>query len=694
MIKKNEWILFSFVAFCFGVICRIYWVLWASNYDQFFYNDELMISTNDGYAFAEGARDMINGFHQPNDLSYFNVSLSAITAWIYGISGIKFESIILYLSVFLSSLIVVPIVLIAKDLNMPKAGFIGALLAVIANSYYNRTMAGYFDTDMLNIVLAMFILWAQIHLVVKKDAKSIIFISIFMIIYEWWYVSSRSLMLAMSALFFIYILIFEQKEKICYQGVIFMLLSMLQIEIWAKILLLGAVFVCIKKADKFWQKKIIFASLVISFIIFVLFGGLNSIFFSIKFYIFRDLAENSETALKFFNVNQTIRESASIPFETIATRISGHLVVFLLSLIGFILALFRNKALILALPMLIFGLISFKSGLRFTIYSVGVMGLGFGYLAVFLSELIQNKALSIFALCLISAMSLVSPLLHIANYKISTVFMKDEVENLATLKDIAKREDYILAWWDYGYAIRYYSDVKTLIDGGKHLGSDNFAVSFALMQNQISSANMARLEVEYTQRRFSEKFGLNLMQMMKEYSAKNINEFLMSLNDENFTLPSKTREIYYYLPDRMIYIFPTVLAFSNIDLTNGQSFANNLFIINENLTTQNGGIYIAKGINLSDDASKLIINKMQINVNTFVQTQYDAQKKLNIKTHKFDENSNIFVILMKDYGRILVLDEKLFKSTYIQLFVLENYDKNLFEPVILKPEAKIYRLKR
>jgi undecaprenyl-diphosphooligosaccharide--protein glycosyltransferase len=30
---------------------------------------------------------------------------------------------------------------------------------------------------------------------------------------------------------------------------------------------------------------------------------------------------------------------------------------------------------------------------------------------------------------------------------------------------------------------------------------------------------------------------------------------------------------------------------------------------------------------------------------------------------------------------------------YFQLFVLENYDKELFEPTILTPLAKIYKLK-
>jgi len=48
---------------------------------------------------------------------------------------------------------------------------------------------------------------------------------------------------------------------------------------------------------------------------------------------------------------------------------------------------------------------------------------------------------------------------------------------------------------------------------------------------------------------------------------------------------------------------------------------------------------------------------------------------------------------MKSYNRFLVLDKKMFNSTYIQLYVLENYDKDLYEPIILSPFAKVYKLK-
>ena len=48
---------------------------------------------------------------------------------------------------------------------------------------------------------------------------------------------------------------------------------------------------------------------------------------------------------------------------------------------------------------------------------------------------------------------------------------------------------------------------------------------------------------------------------------------------------------------------------------------------------------------------------------------------------------------MASYGQFLVVDDYFFNSTYIQMFVFEQYDKNLFQPVILSPLTKIYKLK-
>jgi dolichyl-diphosphooligosaccharide--protein glycosyltransferase/undecaprenyl-diphosphooligosaccharide--protein glycosyltransferase len=56
--------------------------------------------------------------------------------------------------------------------------------------------------------------------------------------------------------------------------------------------------------------------------------------------------------------------------------------------------------------------------------------------------------------------------------------------------------------------------------------------------------------------------------------------------------------------------------------------------------------------------------------------------------------AEISLIFMKSYNAFLLLDEKMYKSLYVQLFVLGNYDDGLFELVESSPWAKVYRLKR
>lgn len=768
--SKQTFLLIA-VAFIFSVFCRMYWIYWASAYEPFFWNDQLMISTNDGYAFAEGARDMIAGFHQPNDLSYYGRSLSSLTYALASFLPFKFETIILYMSVFFSSLIVVPVILIAREYGMLKVGFIAALLSSVANSYYNRTMAGYYDTDMLVIVLAMFVLWSMVRLVQTKRRLNLIYIPVFILIYNWWYPSSFSLNSAMIGMFLLYTLIFDRANKLNYEALIFMIIALTNINYAPKFAIIIALYGAIYFKPEIWNKKTIAALAIAAVGLFAACGGLKPIIFQLKFYIFRDVAESSGLTFFYYNVNQTIRESSIVPFDTFAQRISGHVLTFIAAFVGTAMMGVKFRSFLLALPMLLLGFLAVKGGLRFTVYAVGVMALGFGYLvdftinslkegkhfkkfcvavtAVFIATLClyfdryyssfnetmpvfgqnlalimpanevafssylmfaamfalacgvsylivsyikSNKILSRVALASITLVALAPCIAHIYGYKVSTVFVQKEVESVSKLAKIADREDYTIAWWDYGYPIRYYADTKTLIDGGKHLGKDNFAVSFALGEPQISSANMARLEVEYTERNFSEKFGSNLAKMMQEYNATNVNAFLNSLSSKEFKAPKKTRDIYYYLPDAMMHIFPVVLQFSRLDLSSGKEYEGLLFHIGKPYSLSKEKIDIGNGFAISNDAMTLSFGGEKIPMNTYFETSYNEKDELVIKKFERDKQGKIYVVYMRDYRRFLVLDEQSLNSTYVQLFVFENYDKELFEPVILNGAVKIYKL--
>ncbi|MBE2985240.1 general glycosylation pathway protein [Campylobacter sp. RM9344] len=692
---SKQLFLLIFLAFCLSVIARLYWVFWASSFVGFFHNNELMISTNDGYAFAEGTRDMLAGFHQPNDLSYFGSSLSTLTFWIVKLFDLNIESVMIYLSVILSSLVVIPIILIAREYNALKAGFIAALLGSVANSYYNRTMAGYYDTDMLIIVFGVFLIWGVIRVLESKDAKSLIIAPITILAYMWWYLSAFSLIAATTILLAFYTLVFDRKNALNYILIAFMLLAISNFDQYAKFALILAIYLVILFKKSLLTLKISIAILVGAFAFFAINGGLNPIIFQLKFYVFRNVSELSNLSFHYFNVNQTIQESGIVDLVLFCERISGHVLTFAVSLFGTLLLCIKKRSFIVALGMLLLGFLALKGGLRFTIYAVPVMAIGFGYVIVFVLEKLKFSGILFKTVYIfIAVLSLYPVATHIYNYKISPVFDAKEVRVLDELKRISGREDYVLTWWDYGYPIRYYSDVKTLIDGGKHLGRDNFAVSFALGENQTSSVNMARLEVEYTERNFNEKFGANLNQILKEYESQDVNLFLNSLNDKSFKLPKKTREIYYYLPERMLNIFPTILQFSRLDLKTGQKWNDPVFFTTKYFRQDSDKIALANGITITSDMRNIVAGNNKIQVNSFLETKYNENGKLEVTEYNFDTNAKIYIIFMRDYGRFLVIDESMFNSVFIQLFALERYDEELFEPVILDSATKIYRLKK
>lgn len=691
-LNKRRWIIiFIFITFMFGVISRLYWIDWASDYPEMIHDGQVMINTNDGYAFAEGARDIIAGFHQPNDLSYVNHTMSKFTAFIYHIVPFSFETIILYMSVFFSSLLVVPVLLIAREFRVSGAGIVAAASSVVAVSYYNRTMAGYYDTDMLNIVLPCFVLWGLIRITVRQDRFSIIIAPIFGLFYHWWYPSSFTLIGAMAGMFLLYTLIFERKSLQNYQALLLLIVAVTNLSATFRLISIIALYLLFMKKEDI---KVLAAVGALVLLVFILKGGLNPIWFMLKFYVVRDTTEALSSSFHFFSVNQTIQESGAMDWDYFMTRISSHPFFFILGAIGYLLFCFKHRAFLISLPILALGILSIRSGLRFTIYAVPIMALGLGFLVNFLLDFFKVKgALKLSGIVALTVVAVFPALKHIKNYTSPTVFFNAETQVLERLKSISDREDYVVAWWDYGYPIRYYADVKTLIDGGKHLGNHNFPVSFALTKDIISSANMSRLSVEYTEKAFNDKnISSPLKAMMKDYGFDDPNLFLTSLSLKDFALPQKTRDIYYYLPARMIGIYSVVWYFSNIDLTTGKGYDQPYFASARFVQVNNSGLVLDNGMTLSTDMKNIIYGSQSIPIRGFYETRYDESGKFSVSEIIADKDGILNVIILSD-GTFIITDNKAFNSAYVQLFMLERYDSEIYELVISTPLAKVYKLK-
>ncbi len=690
-------LLFIAIAYIFSFGARMFWIFYFQSDPQSFWNGELMINTNDGYAFAEGARDILAGHHEAGDLSWVDSAISKLTAFLATVLPISFEKLILLMPAIFGSLVVVPLILICRSLNQTTMGFIAALIGSVAHSYYNRTMSGYYDTDMLNIVFPMLVMYALVLALTHQRNRYLIWITLFVALYQWWYPSAYALDSALFVMMVGYALVFDRRNRFYYKIALFMLIGILSLPLWVKIALAGALFAFFhfRREDSqrlFWP---LFGSFVA---LYFAFGGIDVIRGLLGTYVFREANEEiARTSLQFYSVTSTIREAGDIPFGVFADRISGHTVTFILACVGYLLALIAYRPLIVTLPLAGLGFVALFSGLRFTIYAVPVMAIGFAFLLLWTTQRIEKRWLRVLSLIVLTGAALIPNLMHIKEYLTPTVMAANEVRALDDLHKSARREDYVVTWWDYGYPIRYYSDVKTWSDGAKHSGDVNYPSSFVLTSSDpLSAAKMMRMYTEYIERGYDDKnrtapTDFEYMMAKEGYSDPEL--FLTALSLPETATPSKTRDVYLYLPWRMMGILPTIKLFSNLDLESGKQLDSPFFYYTQQFRQEGGDLLFGSGIKWKMQENILQVGQNSTKIKNFFTVGYGSDGKTVVDRQLLDPSSQLSLVYMKNYGAFLLLDESYLGSLYIQMFVFEKYDPNLFEPVLIDPLTKIYKLK-
>jgi len=715
MIKENltqnnikVLLLFILLAYLFSIGVRLYWPMYFADNASMFNAGQMMINTNDGYFFATGAKDIIDGLvaEDSQRASAFGVSQGLVLLTVYATKLLPFslETVILYMPAVISSLIVIPIILSGRLMGHTLVGFLAALLGSIAWSYYNRTMVGYYDTDMFSVFLQFTIFYALLHIAYKKELKSIILAAFLIFLYPYFYPQGMTIIYAMFIMLVLYL--FAEYKRIVvteetndfkadafslYGSMILLsipLMLIVPIEVRVTLFLLASIALL---KIKLKEKQLVYIALVF-FIGFLFYGNVFSVMLG-KVLSYLDRGVELE-GLHFYQVVQTVREAGAIPFSTMANRISGSQVGVIVSLIGYVTLVIRHKPFIIALPLIGVGVLSLWAGLRFTVYAVPVAAISAIYLFhVIVTTISDKKSIYVFGLTILTASMLYPNITHIIGYKVPTVLNKAEVQDLDALNKMATDKDYTLTWWDYGYPIWFYSNTNTLIDGGKHT-NDNFIISKIMQTSSPElAANLSRLAVEtYVDSNYS--IVANTLFKNKQKDQLDPNLLLSELEDTNYKLPKKTRDIYLYLPYRMMNIFPTVAIFGNLDLTTGNAERNISFYPTSAVSNKNGMIAFANGITFDTKKGEIELGQQSKSVKYFIVTQSTIEGKTQLQSQLYHADGGYAVVYMKSYGRFVVMDMETFNSTYIQMFILGKYDKNLFELVVSSPYSKIYKLKK
>jgi dolichyl-diphosphooligosaccharide--protein glycosyltransferase/undecaprenyl-diphosphooligosaccharide--protein glycosyltransferase len=311
---------------------------------------------------------------------------------------------------------------------------------------------------------------------------------------------------------------------------------------------------------------------------------------------------------------------------------------------------------------------------------------------VIADRITQDQRVKYALVGLATAAMLYPNITHVIGYKVPTVFNKAEVNDLVKLDEISDPKDYTLTWWDYGYPIWFYSNTNTLIDGGKH-GHDNYLIS-KIMQTTSPElvANLSRLAVEtYVDSNYSVVSDTIFKNGKKD--QRDPNNVLSELENGTYDLPKKTRDVYLYFPYRMLNIFPTVAVFGNLDLSTGKAERRMAFYPTSAASNKDGILTLRNGIVFDAKKGVILLGQQQKKVKNFIVTQITKDGKTQLQSQLYHADGEYAIIYMQSYGQFIVMDTQTFNSTYVQMFILGKYNKELFELVVSSPYSKIYKLK-
>ena len=163
------------VAYSLAVHVRMSWIEMAMSDDRasMRWEGQPTPNTHDSFYFAAILQKAHLGMHQENDLVPSVVQNGMITMLSYGLlqifPSLTIEQLLLWFTVYASGLVCVPVVLVGRLYGSVIWGFFAACIAGVAHSYFNRTLAGYYDTDVFSVSAAAFALMFLLYALRRKS---------------------------------------------------------------------------------------------------------------------------------------------------------------------------------------------------------------------------------------------------------------------------------------------------------------------------------------------------------------------------------------------------------------------------------------------------------------------------------------------------------------------------------------------
>ncbi len=613
---------------------------------QYFFENSLILTSYDSYFYAKSTREFLEILNNFNILDFFNALqnlplLSVFAGFFARITSLDFA--LCFSSVIFSSFTCVILYFLLLELLESfkilacfrvMVAFLGVLFAILIPAFYQRVGVGYFDTDMLLLALPFAAILCLLRFVKKQKFIYLILFAFFGFLSISWHQGLQNLLFLGFIIFICFEILLHKKlrnEVLQISSVFLLILTPSPLCFYVLISLL--IFLFFVKDSK-W---LLFVALAFALFYATIFGLFNPLFNQINAYIFGE--RQFANILTYTSVVTKIIETSPINFTTLIVR-SGGIFIFIFATFGAFLCariLFysvfkkdsKDSSLILCIiflfPFLLLGILSLKLGVRFSFFLTPCVAV---FLSVFLAKLLELKRqnltlIGIGVFCAVCFANL--------SYQIPRPILKaDTIRDFIALDSTLKKDDFIFAWWDYGYALSYFTKAQVVLNGGRHSGAINFP--FALMQCSDSKElfyNLSFLMAQNFQKLEKSEWNLVFEKILQD-SKLNLDEFLAQIKQGYKPLNlAKQAQIYWVFPNDSLPLSKNICSFDvskKYEFFNVQNYTKSLYI-SDNLTQVN---FNNKTMLLSEDYLKSNLIKALI----FDNLETQNIQKLESKTLK------------------------------------------------------------
>lgn len=656
---KTSYILFALLLLCVlaaSMLARYDQLeKWKASEKLFYTTGTPMMTTLDAYKFLRHAKEYENNTFDTSKkdqmIFYPDGSpfpdpvplLSVIINFISQKTGLDLYNTGTYLIPIISSLFIIPLALYFLFLGYPAAGLLGGVIGAFAPMFYIRTSMGRLDTDGLNL---FFLFTAALFILLASKAKTNIRIYIF------------SGLLGVTTLLF-YMWYHHGMFNLFFLATLIICLAIARVKI----------------------KNIAIASII--YLIFAnplyTFNAFGQLVSAIKIYIFNI---KIGAAAIFPNVYDTIGEAQKNSALEVLQSVVANPYIAILGIIGCIFLVIAHFQYMIPLaPIAAMGALAFISAGRFSMFIGPVVGVGLGYLCIFLLSFVKTpspKFREMFKVVApFIAVILVALAINITKNSGLGIVLPPSIktETFQVFKDMKTelpKNSAIYTWWDYGLAIADASGFPVFHSGMTQETPKTWVVAKSFISNEQTLYNIVS---------YLDNYGVAEV----EYMAAD-NKSLKEIESRifNFGEGPSNDSVFVMITEDMVGKFSAIGYIASWTQEKG---AEQFPLIQLNCIQPDPNT-------LSCGKNKINLQLGLVNNNMPIKELLVTDKGNVVDTRNYNFNDGYYIIIEKT-GGVYLLDKKTFNTSFVQLYFLNRADPKLFKLEIDKyPFARLFKVVR